>query len=286
MNTRSHELVQKYLLAIASEEEVRDLENLLEGDIALQHEFLLQAEIDAHLHLAEQLLHGVAASATDPLSIQPGHQAESSGLWKWISAISTLAAATLLAFFVMDASPARPAMAAPSLNNLLNSVSWIERNIWIAALSGDLSMLRMELNQGVAVDARTEEAYTPLHIAAVFGQTATAELLLSHHADVRLTDNNGNSALHMAVFLGHTEIVRVLLAYGADPLAQNRDGFSSIDCAGAPWSKDYEAHLRQAEAEMKTPLDMNRIRSERFTILKLLVGSDSRTDRLRLESER
>lgn len=274
MNTRPSELIQKYLLAIATEEEVHELENRLESDIELQHEFLLQAEMDAHLRQEAQSLIEVNASVSHPLNLRSSRQANSSGLWKWVAGISTLAAAILLAFFLVNFPPARPAMAAPSLGKLLNSVSWTERSIWIATLNGDLPMLDAELHQGVAVDARTEEAYTPLHIAAVFGQTAAAQLLLSHNADVRLTDRYGNTALHMAVFLGHTDVVRALLAHGADPLARNTDGFSSIDCAGAPWTRDYEAHLRQAEVEMKTPLDLNRIRSERLTILKLLVGSE------------
>ena len=49
MNTRSSELIQKYLQAIATVEEVRELEKRLERDVELQHEFLLQAEIDALL---------------------------------------------------------------------------------------------------------------------------------------------------------------------------------------------------------------------------------------------
>ncbi|MCA9127106.1 MAG: ankyrin repeat domain-containing protein [Planctomycetales bacterium] len=274
MNTRSNELIQKYLLAIATEEEVLELENRLKSEIELQHEFLLQAEIDAHLRQEAQSLNDIDASGSRRLNHEPGRQANSSGLWKWVAGISTLAAAILLSFYIVDFPPARPAMAAPSLGKLLNNVSWTERNIWIATLSGDLPMLAAELQQGVAVDAKTEEGYTPLHIAAVFGQRAAAEFLLSHNADVSLTDKHGNTALHMAVFLGHTDVVRALLAHGADPLARNRDGFSSIDCAGAPWTRDYEAKLREAEVEMKTPLDLNRIQGERLTILKLLVGSN------------
>jgi|LakMenEpi03Aug12_release.lakeMendotaPanAssembly.Ray.scaffolds.fasta_scaffold314144_2 ankyrin repeat protein len=274
MNTRSSELMQKYLLAIATEEEVHELENRLESDIELQHEFLLQVEIDAHLRQEAQSLNDIDASGSHRLNHEPGRHDNTSGLWKWVAGISTLAAAILLAFFFVYFPPARPAMAAPSLDKLLHSVSWTKRNIWVATLNGDLPMLDAELHQGVAVDARTEEAYTPLHIAAVFGQTAAAELLLSHNADVSLSDNDGNTALHMAVFLGHTDVVRTLLAHGADPLARNRDGFSPVDCAGAPWTRDYEAHLRQAEVELKTPLDLNRIRGERLTILKLLVGGD------------
>lgn len=274
MNTRSSELIQKYLQAIATEEEVRELENRLESDVELQHEFLLQAEIDSHLRQEAQSFNDVDAPVSHQWDLKSSRHTNTSGLWKWVAGISPLAAAVLLAFFLVDFPPARQAMATPSLDKLLNSVSRAERNIWGATLSGDLPMLQAELHQGVAVDARTEEAYTPLHIAAVFGQTAAAELLLSHNADVSLTDNDGNSALHMAVFLGHTDVVRALLAHGADPLARNTDGVSSVDCAGAPWTRDYEAHLRQAEVEMKTPLDLNRIRGERLTILKLLVGGD------------
>lgn len=274
MNTRSSELIQKYLLAIATEEEVRELENRLKSDVVLQLEFLLQAEIDSHLRQEAQSFNDVDPSESHPLILNSSHQANSFGHWKWVAAISTLAAAILFAFFLFDFPPARQAMATPSLDKLLSSVSWTEPNIWGATLRGDLPMIQAELQQGVAVDARTEEAYTPLHIAAVFGQTAAAELLLSHGANVHLTDRDGNTALHMAVFLGHTDVVRALLAHGGDALAQNADGFSPVDCAGAPWTRDYEALLRQAEAEMKTPLDMTRIRGERFTILKLLVGGD------------
>jgi ankyrin repeat protein len=274
MNARSRQLIQKYLLSIATEEEVSQLESLLESDTELQHEFLLQAEIDAHLRQEAQSLNDVEASESHPLDRKSSRHANTSGLWKWVAGISTLAAAILLAFFLVDFPRARPAMAALALDKLLTSVSWTERSIWVATLSGDLQMLHEETHQGVAVDARTEEAYTPLHIAAVFGQTAAAEFLLSHNADVSLTDNEGNTALHMAVFLGHTDIVRALLAHGADPLARNTNGFSPVDCAGAPWTRDYEAHLRRAEVEMKTPLDLNRIRGERMTILKLLVGGD------------
>lgn len=274
MNSRSAELIQKYLLAIATEEEVHELGNRLKSDAELQHEFLLQAEIDSHLRQETQSFDEVDASVSHQMHLASSRHANASGLWKWVAGISTLAAAILLTFFIVDFHPGGQATAAPSLDQLLNSVSWTERNIWVAALGGDLPMLQAELDQGVTVDAKTEEAYTPLHIAAVFGQTAVTEFLLSRNADVSMTDNDGNSALHMAVFLGHADIVRALLAHGADPLARNKDGFSPVDCAGAAWSKDYEDKLREAAVEMRTPLDLQRIRGERLTILKMLVGSE------------
>lgn len=275
MSKSSNELIQRYLAGIATDDEVRELEARLLADDQLQDELLFQSEVDAHLCQEAQSFDVTGTPESHTQNAEFRRHANTSRLWKWVSGISTLAATIIWAFFFVDILPARQSMAAPSLDKLLNSVSWTERNIWVATLSGDLPMIRAELQQGIAVDAKTKEAYTPLHIASVFGQTAAAELLLSHNADVSLTDNDGNTALHMAVFLGHTDVVRALLAHGADPLAQNTDGFSPLDCAGAPWSKDYEARLREAEAEMKTPLNMNRIRGERFTILKLLVGVDS-----------
>ncbi|MEM7475878.1 MAG: hypothetical protein AAF483_12875 [Planctomycetota bacterium] len=45
----TNELIHRYFLGIASEEQVRELERRLESDALLQDEFLLQAEIDTHL---------------------------------------------------------------------------------------------------------------------------------------------------------------------------------------------------------------------------------------------
>ncbi len=270
MNSRSSELIQKYLLGIATEEEVRELESGLELDVELQQEFLLQAEIDAHLRQEVQSI----TSADQPKTYRVNRSVSMSGLWKWVFGIPTLAASILLALLVLYLPPARQAIAVPSLGKLHANVSWTKRSIWVAAGTGDLPMLQAELQRSVAIDARSEEAVTPLHVAALFGQAAAAELLLSLGADVTLTDKEGNTALHMAVFLGHSAVVRTLLAHGADPLARNDAGFSPVEVAAAPWSEIYVEHLRQAEAEMNTSLDMNRIRGERFTILKLLVGSD------------
>ena len=274
MNKSSNELIHRYLLGIATDDEVRELEARLIADDQLQDEFLFQSEVDAHLRQEAQSFDVTGTPESHTRNAEFRRHTTASGLWKWASGFSALAAAVFLAIVLVGFSRSRQVMAVSLLGKLPASVSHTERNIWRASETGDLGIVEAELRRGVPVNARTKESHTPLHIAAVFGQTAAAELLLSHNADVGLTDRYGNTALHMAVFLGHTDVVRTLLAHGADPLARNTDGFSSIDCAGAPWTRDYEAHLRQAEVEMKTLLDLNRIRGERLTILKLLVGSE------------
>ena len=136
-------------------------------------------------------------------------------LWKWASAISTLAATIVLAVFLLGLPPARPAMAFPSLGDLTARVTRAEQSIWVAAGTGDLRMLREELQSGVGVDARLFDELTPLHIASIYGQPGAAKFLLSRGADVTLTDDENNTALHMAAFLGNTEVVEVLLSAGA-----------------------------------------------------------------------
>ena len=265
---KSSELIHRYLIGAASAEDVRELERRLQSDETLQDEYLLQAELDAHLRQQVQ------ASLMEDDKPKPAAPPRASHVWKWVSGISTLAATILLALMTLDYPQPQTAMAYPSLGKLTVVVSRSELNIWVAAATGDLPMLQAELKRGVAIDARSEDAITPLHVAALFGHATAAELLLSLNADVTLTDEAGNTALHMAVFLGRSDVVRVLLAHGADPLSRNDAGFSSVDIAAAPWSEHYEEHVRQAEAEMGFPLDMKRIRDERLTILKLLVGRD------------
>ncbi len=274
---KSSELIHRYLIGAASAEEVRELERRLQCDEPLQDEYLLQAELDAHIRQQVQtsLMEDVKPKPAASPSASPSASSPSSmHVWKWVSGISTLAATILLVLLTLDYPQPKTAMAYPSLGKLTAVVSRSERSIWAAAATGDLLMLQAELKRGVAIDARSEDAITPLHFAALFGHSTAAELLLSLNADVTLTDEAGNTALHMAVFLGRSNVVRVLLAHGADPLSRNDAGFSSLDIAAAPWSDHYEEHLRQAEAEMGFPLDMKRIRGERSTVLKLLSAAN------------
>ncbi len=52
---KTNELIHRYLLGIASDNDVQELESRLRDDEARQDELLLQAELDAHLCQAVQL---------------------------------------------------------------------------------------------------------------------------------------------------------------------------------------------------------------------------------------
>ncbi|KAL9059230.1 MAG: hypothetical protein Q9162_001267 [Coniocarpon cinnabarinum] len=65
------------------------------------------------------------------------------------------------------------------------------------------------------VNARTVSKQTPLHYAAIHGNSAAAALLLEHGADVRAVDGGGNMPLHFAVREGHSSMSSLLLDFGA-----------------------------------------------------------------------
>jgi ankyrin repeat protein len=57
---------------------------------------------------------------------------------------------------------------------------------------------------------------TPLHVAAIHGQTAIARDLLKAGADVDALGDIGSTPLHQAAFNGHKPMVDLLLKHGAD----------------------------------------------------------------------
>lgn len=262
----TNELIQRYSLGLCSEEEVRELERRLRADETLQDEFLREAEIDAHLRQEAQL--GIVEAA--PLA--PVGQ-QSQAIWKWVSGVSTLAVAVLLALMLFNFPKQQRAMAYPSLGNLKVEISSEEPNIWTAAAEGDLHAVRHHLENQVSVDAKEVSGLTPLHVATLFGQSEVAVLLLSIGADVSLANDKGNTALHMAAFFGRTDIVRVLLKSGADPTVRNELGYNSVDNVAIRWNVDLESYYREIEKELNTPLDLKRIKEERPKILALLTAA-------------
>ena len=261
---KPNELIQRYLLGVASAEEVQELECRLLGDEGLQDDFLLQAELDAHLRQAAQL------GRTDNEQPQSALPRSSDDVWKWVSGFSTLAATILLTLFVLSFPPQETARSYPSLASLTINIPWEQQNIWVAAGRGDLPSLRAELRKNVPVDARLHDNLTPLHVAALFNRKAAAELLLAEGADVFLADCGGNTALHMAAFLGHTEVVRMLLSASADPSIRNDLGFSSTDVVAVTWNSELEERYHEVEEVLNTTLDLRQVRAERPKILKLL----------------
>jgi len=85
------------------------------------------------------------------------------------------------------------------------------------------------------VYAMSGDGFTPLHLAAFFGQADAVRLLLARGAVV---DRNGTgwmtgTPLHAAASGSHASVVRMLLAAGADPNNRQRHGYTPLHSAAA-----------------------------------------------------
>ena len=113
----------------------------------------------------------------------------------------------------------------------------LPRYFFKAAQTGDIDALRAWLARGG--DVHTQNGYA-LILAARNNQTAAAQFLLDHGADVNAAGDDGFTALHKAALYGHHEVMAVLLAAGANvhaaldvgrtPLALTLDRTSNIKC--------------------------------------------------------
>ncbi|XP_016101477.1 LOW QUALITY PROTEIN: ankyrin-2-like [Sinocyclocheilus grahami] len=76
-----------------------------------------------------------------------------------------------------------------------------------------------------------KSGFTPLHIAAHYGNGNVATLLLNRGAAVNFTARNGITPLHVASKRGNTNMVNLLLDRGAQIDAKTRDGLTPLHCA-------------------------------------------------------
>ena len=86
-----------------------------------------------------------------------------------------------------------------------------------------------------AVNAYSDDGWTPLHLAAFFGHPKIAELLLAHGADVtaRSRNANGNTPLHAALAANQKMVAGLLIGGGADVNAADADGWRPLHLAAA-----------------------------------------------------
>ncbi|KAH9898118.1 ankyrin [Cubamyces lactineus] len=84
--------------------------------------------------------------------------------------------------------------------------------LWTYALSGDAQGLvsYLEKDAEVDVNARDENGYTPLHLAADRGHVEVVKVLLSRGADPAIKDEDEYTAKELAEIAGHDDIVDLL----------------------------------------------------------------------------
>lgn len=84
------------------------------------------------------------------------------------------------------------------------------------AVSTSESMVRVLLENGVPVDICAQGGFTALHQAARSGEEGVVRLLVDWGADIEARTITGSSPLHLAV-VGDKSMIGVLLKLGAQP---------------------------------------------------------------------
>jgi uncharacterized protein len=110
----------------------------------------------------------------------------------------------------------------------------VSLTIWEAAALGREARVRELLqNDGSLANAWAPDGFTPLGLAAFFGHTSTARLLLEAGADASAVARNDMKVqpLHAAVAARSLEIVELLFARGVDANARQQVGYTPLMAA-------------------------------------------------------
>lgn len=116
----------------------------------------------------------------------------------------------------------------------------ITGSVFDAVKSGDLTYVKLLLDRGVDVNARTDVGARPLHLAVISGKAATVELLLQKGADVNAKGKGGWTPLYFAAWFGNAELVELLVVKGAMVNAENEVHQTASDLAALRSSKQHK----------------------------------------------
>ncbi|XP_047673146.1 ankyrin-3 isoform X3 [Tachysurus fulvidraco] len=101
----------------------------------------------------------------------------------------------------------------------------------IAAHYGNINVATLLLNRGAAMDFRARNDITPLHVASKRGNSNMVKLLLERGARIDAKTKDGLTPLHCGARSGHEQVVEMLLDRGAPILSKTKNGLSPLHMA-------------------------------------------------------
>ncbi|KAG5835407.1 hypothetical protein ANANG_G00243650 [Anguilla anguilla] len=136
--------------------------------------------------------------------------------------------------------------------------------------------------RGPSVNCADSTGYTPLHHAALNGQSEVVQALLRNEALTNIADHKGCSPLHLAAWRGDERIVRLLIHQSpSQPKLneQNNDNDTPLHCAAQYGHAEVVRLLLAEQADpatrnnrLETPLDLAALYG-RLEVVRLLLAA-------------
>ncbi|XP_034073919.1 ankyrin-3-like isoform X25 [Gymnodraco acuticeps] len=101
----------------------------------------------------------------------------------------------------------------------------------IAAHYGNINVATLLMNRGAAVDFKARNDITPLHVASKRGNGNMVRLLLERGSKIDARTKDGLTPLHCGARSGHEQVVEMLLDRGAPILSKTKNGLSPLHMA-------------------------------------------------------
>jgi ankyrin repeat protein len=147
----------------------------------------------------------------------------------------------------------------PQIADYLLSLS-PELDFFDACVAGKTEWALDEIDRDPSLlESHSSDGWSPLHLAAFFGQAELAKGLLNRGAaiDIRSTNGMANTPLHAATAGRSTELVRLLLERGADANARQQGGWTALQSAAQSGCLEIAKMLVEHGAEIGTRADNN-----------------------------
>ncbi|KAG7233882.1 hypothetical protein INR49_006468 [Caranx melampygus] len=157
------------------------------------------------------------------------------------------------------------------LHFLLNQADWscTSCSLTAAAGGGRLTVCRLLLEQGAAVEQSNRRGVAPLFSAVRRGHWQVVELLLNHGVEVNIVDQQGRTALMTAASEGHMPTAQLLLDHGASLDQTDREGLTALSWACLKGQLllvrelvERGAATTHADRSGRTPLDLAAFRGD------------------------
>ncbi len=129
------------------------------------------------------------------------------------------------------------------------------RPLMIAAINGHIEMVRLLLSRGADVQAEWDDGSTSLMASILEGHVEMVKLLLDKKSNIEARGNDDTTPLILATHIGHIKVVRLLLGRKANIEAKRDDGFTPLMVAASEGHAEVVRLLLDRKANIETKLD-------------------------------